>query len=254
MVQSGERVRDHSHRPNLRYPNDLDAAVAAAIDSAQTPDVVLAEPYQYLPWVRLGEVVDLSPYLDNPAYGLLDENYYPEILDRDATHDGRWGFPGLFSAQVMLYNQTWAGELGFPAVPETTAAFQRQACAAHQANADRTGGWIIDPSPGGSAAWLLSFDPALEQLLDFKSREVEAAYTFLSELYTEGCAWVPLEAYPDKNFALRQGLFYAVDTREIGYVAEAFEQTNSADEWTAIGYPNPQGEPVISLSGSPMWF
>ena len=234
---------------NLFYPNDLEAAVNAAIGSGQTPHVVLAEPYQYLPWAEMEEVVDLSPYLENPAYGISIEDYYPEILGRDDFFDGRWGFPGLFSGQVMLYNQTWAGELGFPAVPETTAVFQRQACAAHEANRDRTGGWIIDPSPGGATAWLLSFDPALDQLLDFKSREAEAAYTFLSELYTEGCAWYPLAAYPDEDFALRQGLFYAVDMRDIGYVAGAFDLANSGDEWTAIGYPNPQGEPVISLSG-----
>ncbi|MBN2044374.1 MAG: extracellular solute-binding protein [Anaerolineales bacterium] len=234
---------------NFYYPNDLDAAVTAVLGSSQMPDVVLAEPFQYLPWAEAGQVVDLNPYLKSPAYGLAWEDFYSPVFWRDDTRDGRWAFPGLFSAQVMLYNQTWARELGFESPPETPSAFQRQACAAHASNGDQTGGWMIDPAPGGAVAWILTFERYLDQLLDFKSRQVEAAYTFLSDLYTEGCAWYPAEPYPDEDFALRRGLFYAVNTSEIGYVAEAFDQLGSGDEWRVIGYPNPEGEPLVSLAG-----
>ena len=171
------------------------------------------------------------------------------MIGRDLYDDGRLAFPGLFSARVMLYNQSWAQELGYDQAPATPEAFTEQACAAHLANGDRTGGWMFDPSPGGAAAWLLSFDPWMQQRIDFKSEGVEAAYTFLSDLSRQGCAWSPTARYPDNTFADRLGLFYAVSTREIGYVAEAFESAGSADDWIAISYPNPEGEPVISLYG-----
>jgi multiple sugar transport system substrate-binding protein/sn-glycerol 3-phosphate transport system substrate-binding protein len=234
---------------NFHYPTELTAAVSVGIASGQTPDVVLAEPYQYLPWVAEGQAVDLDPYLESAAYGLPVEDFYPAILLRDGSREGRWAFPGLFSAQVMLYNQTWAKELGFKTIPQTSAAFLRQACEAHDLNGDDTGGWMIDTTPGGAAAWILAFEWHLDQLLDFKSRQVEAAYTFLSDLYTQDCAWYPTEAYPDEGFARRQGLFYAANTGELGYVADAYDAAGSTDAWLAIGYPNPDGKPLITLAG-----
>jgi ABC-type glycerol-3-phosphate transport system substrate-binding protein len=182
------------------HPNDLETAVTEAIAAGSPPVLVLAEPYQYLPWHDAGVVVELSPYVESAAYGLDLDSFYPAVIGRDLYTDGRLA-------------------------------------------------WMIDPSPGGAAAWLLAFDPWMRQRIDFKTEGVEAAYTFLSDLSRQGCAWSPTARYPDDAFVGRLGLFYAVSNREIGYVAEAFEAAGSLDNWTAVGYPNPEGEPVISLSG-----
>ncbi len=237
------------------YPADFEDAVQEAIATRRTPHVALANPYQYNAWREVGALVEMTPYLESPVYGLATEDlddFYPPILDRDVYGDARFGFPGLLSARVLLYNQTWAQELGFEAPPASAAAFTRQACTAHDASGDRTGGWMIDTSPGSAAAWLLAFEENLEtgSRYAFESDGVEAAFNFLSDLQVQGCAWQPTDAYPDQAFVDRQGLFYPVSTWEIRYVEEAFSQSTSTDQWTAIAYPNDLGESRISLYGA----
>jgi ABC-type glycerol-3-phosphate transport system substrate-binding protein len=205
------------------HPADLDSAMQEAVATQKTPDVVLANPYEYNLWNTVGVLVDMTPYLESPSYGLTAEElnqFYPVALARDLYAAGRLGFPGLLSARVLLYNQTWAQELGYETSPANAAGFTQQACAAHEANGDRTGGWMIDTSPGSAAAWLLAFTGNLEagSRYAFDDDGVEAAFTFLSNLQVEGCAWQPTSSYPDQAFVDRLGLFYPVSTREIGYV------------------------------------
>jgi len=237
------------------HPVDFESAVQEAIDGNTAPNVVLAHPYEYNAWQENNALVDLAPYLQNPSYGLVEgelTQIYPPMLARDRYGSERRGFPGLISARVLLYNQTWAGELGFEKPPTSAAGFTRQACAAHDANGDRTGGWMIDTSPGSAAAWLLAFTGGLESgsRYTFDSEGVEAAYTFLAELRAAGCAWQPSSAYPDQAFVDRLGLFYPVSTREISYVQQAFDQSDNTDLWTAIAYPNDLGESRVSLYGT----
>jgi ABC-type glycerol-3-phosphate transport system substrate-binding protein len=227
----------------------FELAVEEAIRNGQPPDLTLADPYQYLAWHAAGAVIDLTPYLESPAYGLDVGEFWPVLLGRDLQDGLRLGFPGLFSARVLLYNQSWAQELGFESPPDSAEDFARQTCAAHLENGDRTGGWIIDRTPGGAAAWLLSFEPALQRSLSFDSAQIVEAYRFLADLRQQGCAWLPFAPYPDAVFAERLGLFYSASSSEIGYVAEAFTAALNRDDWTAIGYPNNQGQPAISVSG-----
>jgi ABC-type glycerol-3-phosphate transport system substrate-binding protein len=78
---------------------------------------------------------------------------------------------------------------------------------------------------------------------------VEDAFTFLRELYDEGCAWIADSQYPDNEFADRLGLFAAGTLSGIPYQADAFQQTDNDDQWTVIPYPSSEDKPVISVYG-----
>lgn len=236
------------------HPNDLESAVTTSLQTTGAPDVVLAFPYQYQSWRAIDALAILNDYLDSPAYGLGDawlEDVYPVFWERDVYGGQRVGIPGLFYGQVLLYNRTWAQELGFSAPPQDADGFTSQACAASQANRDGTGGWLIDTNPGTATAWLLAFAGTLEDGEGYaiETPEVKAALTFLSDLRVNGCAWRPADFYPDAAFAGRRGLFYPVSTKEIGYVAAVFEDSESQDSWGPIGYPNDLGETSISVYG-----
>jgi ABC-type glycerol-3-phosphate transport system substrate-binding protein len=222
--------------------------VTEAVAIGQSPDVVLADPEQYFLWSQAGAVVDLEPYVQHPSYGMSLDDLYPAMAARDVVSRTRLAFPGLMIGRVLLYNLSWAETLGFDSPPSSTDSFLQQACAAHQSNGDRTGGWMI--SSAAAPAWLLAFQETPGQMLDFKSAAVEETYNFLLDLNGQGCAWQPSEPYPDQAFVDRLGLFYSVSTREIGYVAEAFDASSSRDEWASIGYPNAGGESSVSLYGS----
>lgn len=235
------------------HPDDFETALEDAFAASNPPDIILAHPYQYLPWAEAGQLVELTPYLESAAYGnpTFQEDFYPVFAGRDLYDGQRWGIPSLFIGQVMLYNQTWAQELGFPNAPANAAAFQQQACAAAEANGGITGGWIIDGTQGGASAWLLAFAGELEKSgqYRFSSDEVEQGLAFLAGLKEEGCAWQPTAPYPDQAFVDRLGLFYSVSTRDIPFVYSAFTESGSTDKWIATGYPNTAGNNLMSVHG-----
>lgn len=235
-------------------PEEFETAMQEAIAVGNGPQVVLAYPYQYQAWAEAGAVVDLTPYLDNSAYGIdanTLEDFYPVFLTRDVYGEERWGFPGLFSANILLYNQSMAEDLGFSNVPETAEAFQTQACAASEASGGLEGGYMAVSTPGSAAAWLLSYSGALVengQYL-FEMDPVAQAFTFLADLKEAGCAWTPASFYPDADFFGRLGLFYPVTTHELPYIEASYQASESRDDWVAMGFPNETGEPLVSVFG-----
>jgi ABC-type glycerol-3-phosphate transport system substrate-binding protein len=236
----------------FEHPDDLEAAM----EEGGLPDVVLAFPYQYNAWVEAGiPFVELSDYLASPNYGLSAveiSEIYPVFLERDVYGGERLGFPGLFYGQTLLYNRTWAQELGYANPPLSDEQFISQACAATQANEDGTGGWMINTQPGGASAWLLAYAKNLESGTggyQFDIPEVTSAFTFLTELRAADCAWQPSSLYAYDSFAARKGLFYTVSTRDVGAITDAFDTASNRDTWDLIGLPNDRGETGISVYG-----
>jgi ABC-type glycerol-3-phosphate transport system substrate-binding protein len=238
------------------HPDDLEAAVDTALEEGGLPDVVLAFPYQYNAWGEAGVAyVELSDYLDSPAYGLTaDESaeIFPVFWERDVYVGERFGVPGLFYGQTLLYNRTWAQELGYPNPPLSDEQFITQACAAAEINADGTGGWMINTQPGSAAAWLLAYAQNLELSTggyQFDIPEVTSAFTFLTELRSAECAWQPASQHAYDSFAARKGLFFSASTRDVSAIADAFDAANNPDTWDLIGLPNDRGETAISVYG-----
>lgn len=239
----------------FEHPDDLEAAMQSATESGDLPDLVLAFPYQYNAWREAGvSFTPLDDYLASPAYGLDEDQIaaiYPIFLSRDVYSGERLAFPGLFYGQVLLYNRTWAQELGMTNPPLSNEQFIRQACAAAAENDDGTGGWMINTLPGSAAAWLLAYAGNLESPNGYQLNlpEITSAFNFLSELYTADCAWQPGSQYAYDSFAARKGLFYSVTTRDIPAITAAFDAAGNLDTWDLIGLPNDRGETAISIYG-----
>jgi ABC-type glycerol-3-phosphate transport system substrate-binding protein len=130
----------------------------AALEESAAPQVVIGFPEHALSWGD--HVVELDLYVEDPLYGLSSSevsDFSPVIWSQDEVNGKRYGVPAQRTARFLLYNQTWARELGFNSPPGTASEFERQACAAHKAlgsdqdpNNDPLGGWLIDThlSPG----------------------------------------------------------------------------------------------------------
>lgn len=239
----------------FEHPDDLEAAIETAIEEGVLPDVVLAYPYQYNAWADAGvSFLDLSDYVESSNYGLTAAEaaeIYPVFWERDVYSGERIGFPGLFYGNVLLYNHTWAQELGYNDPPLSSQQFSLQACASAETRDDGTGGWMINTQPGSAAAWLLSFAGGLESGTgyQFDLPEITSAFTFLAGLRTDGCAWRSSSLYPYQSFAERKGLFYSISTRELNEIAAAFDEADFLDTWDLIGFPNDQGDPAIGVYG-----
>ncbi|HET7144081.1 MAG TPA: hypothetical protein VFI68_08690, partial [Anaerolineales bacterium] len=195
---------------------NLYETVTASLPTSEKPDLVIALPENALEWYANGVVADLTPYVEDPKYG-IDSMDIPFIFwNQDLTSDARVGIPAQRTAQFLLWNETWAGELGFNSAPASAEDFQKQACEAHQTMTrdgstqnDFMGGWIVDTDPMTAYAWMLAFDGGVLEGdgYRFLAPNNLDAFKFLRELSETSCAWQVTETDPWTAFANREALF-----------------------------------------------
>ncbi|PJH75392.1 MAG: hypothetical protein CO064_06920 [Anaerolineae bacterium CG_4_9_14_0_8_um_filter_58_9] len=244
--------------------------VDSALTSTRRPDLVVALPEQTFTWEAKGAVVDLNPYLYDPAWGLTAN----EIADipatfwtQDPVNGQRLGAPAQRSARFLFYNQTWARELGFSAPPATADEFRQQACAANayyrqDANKqnDGYGGWIVNTQPDTMLSWLLAFGGGVVMVgqsptikdgeIHFATPANQSALEFLKGLYDEHCAWISTEPNPYESFARRSALFVTGDLAEAPRLTQTLARLNNSDEWTLLPFPGLNGAVLVTSGPS----
>ncbi|RJP51867.1 MAG: hypothetical protein C4586_03690, partial [Anaerolineaceae bacterium] len=106
--------------------------VTASLPTEARPDLVIALPEHAQGWYADGVATDLTDYIDDPIYG-IDSGDIPYVFwNQDLAGEARVAFPAQRNAQFLLWNETWAGKLGFDSVPDTADVFREQACSARQ--------------------------------------------------------------------------------------------------------------------------
>ena len=230
--------------------NELFQNVETSSSASNDPQLVIGLPeYAYL-WNADGDVVDLTDYVNDPKYGLSDGDVkdIPSIFwDQDEVGGKRLGIPAERSARFLLYNSSWARELGFNSAPVTADDFQKQACAAHATmlkdkdkSNDAMGGWLVDMQATTALSWLTAFGGGVLEGngYHFLTPNNVAAFTFVKQLYDDKCAWTasdPSSIYD--AFANRKALFSTASLEELSDQARAFGAANNSDEWTVLAFP-----------------
>lgn len=246
-------------------------AVNAALESGETPDLVAALPEQTLAWDASASVVDLSPYLSDPAWGLGSDmiaGFPPVFWSQDNLAGKQLGVPAQRSARFLFYNKTWAHELGFDGPPATEDEFRQQACAANASfrtdaslQNDGYGGWIVDPEWQTTYSWLLAFGGGVVvpvpargvvdgNVYGFRTDPNLAALQFLKGLYDDHCAWISTEPTPFDSFARRSALFVSGDLADVPMAKESMSRLNNADEWTLVPFPGTNGSVLVTYGPS----
>ncbi|HQV63019.1 MAG TPA: hypothetical protein PKV19_03390, partial [Anaerolineales bacterium] len=144
---------------------NLYETVTASLPTAEKPDLVIALPEHALGWNDDGVITDLTPYTNDPMYGIDSSDIPPVFWDQDVSGDVRVAVPAQRTARFLLWNKTWAGELGFDSSPAAPEDFRQQTCRAQQsmlkdesAQNDFMGGWIVDTETPTAYSWMLAFD------------------------------------------------------------------------------------------------
>lgn len=244
----------------------------AARQEGELPGLVAAYTEQMLYWdAGAYSLLDLSRYMDDAVWGLSTEevhDFYAEVWEREGlkwkvrgAQDGlRIGLPWYRSGTLLVYNQTWAEELGFAAPPSTPDELQRQACAAASANRqdgdrenDGSGGLLISQDASVLLSWVFAFGGQIVQQggqgYHFVSPEFKQALQYLHNLYTEGCAWQSDDPVPSREFANRKALFLPVSVRELLAVQQALIDVGNQDVWIVLPFPSPEGPAVLEVHG-----
>ena len=258
--QWGIHVTAQAHGDDLVYLDDMNAA----FEAGELPDITAA-PSQFLRfWYQGGiPIRDLNEFVNSDIWGFSQAQlnaFLPTFWKADVAGDVRLGIPAYRNGHFLIYNQTWAQNLGFDTYPQTSADFAAQICAAAEANLydsilnnNGTGGWIYDDSAITSLSWLEAFSGAdfidLDGNINFELESNQAALEYLYDLYAQDCAWTGKQSSPYQYFSDRFALFYSGESDDI-LVQEAYdEENNSTDEWRLLPYPSDENRPVIYVDG-----
>jgi len=212
------------------------------------PNMVIAFPEHAIGWQEY--VVDLNAYVHDPIFGIrsLEISDFPSVVWMQDEVDGqRLGMPAQRTARFILYNQTWARELGYDSPPETSSDFERQACAANKALAkdedetnDALGGWLIDDHAMTPLSWMLAFDGGVQEEdgYRFMAPGNIDAFKYLKILQQKSCAWVASpEMLAYDRFASRQALFATASLEDLVDQSRSFGALGSNDEWVVLPFP-----------------
>lgn len=250
--------------------DELSANLAAAIQDGKSPELVVGYLHQALEWEQQLALVDMTPYVNDPQWGLTvyeQADFYAPFWEQALVSGRRLGLPAMLSGMFLYYNRTWARELGYTESPTTPEQFRQQACAAHQAmrlddspQNDGLGGWIIGGQDQINYAitlgWIFAYGGQVvsapsngESPYQFASPENAEALSYLRQLYDDGCTWLAESPYLEEPFANRLGLFASGSVLNTLYQSEILRQVGSQDEWTLLPFPSPDGEPAFDAYG-----
>jgi len=228
----------------------------ASIQSGDLPQIVQAYTSAINNWDQVDVVVDLEQYVYDEDYGLTAEeleDIYPTVLNLGVNMDGkRLAWPLSQSANAMVYNHTWAQELGFDAAPTSPEELKAQLCAAAEAN-------LTDDNPDNDGGTGLVWYPNANNLLgfihafggdllndegtayEFNTAEVKAAAMYINDLKASGCTF-ETESYPNPEQANRLALVTTSSTNGLKYYGYAYaDGAFPDDEWGFLPFVGPNG-------------
>jgi len=186
----------------------------------------------------------------DPAYGLSAaeaSDFYPVFWSQELVAGRRVGMPAQRSARFLLYNQSWARQLGFARAPQTETEFREQACSAHaeltlddDPGNDGMGGWLVDTDATTFISWMTAFGGGVLEGSGYRflgPRNLEAA-TFVKQLYDDACAWLSRGGSDQATaFAGRRALFATAGLEELSGYGRAMAAAENPDAWTVLSFP-----------------
>ena len=236
--------------------SDLEDKINAGIQSGDLPHVTQAYTSGLKNWDTVDLVVDLNQFVNDKTHGLTEDeiaDIYPGVYGLGVSSDGaRLGWPLSQSANVMVYNITWAKELGFDAPPTTPEELKTQLCAAAEANEtddnpdnDGTGGMVWFPSTSNYLSFLHAYGGtelnADGTAYDFNTDAAKAAALYVNDLKASGCTF-ETESYPNPEQANRLALVTLSSTSGLKYYGYAYaDGLFPDDEWGFLAFPGPDG-------------
>ena len=233
--------------------------VTASLPTLDKPDLVIALPEHALEWSEGGVVTDLTPYVEDPLYG-TDAGDIPFVFwNQDKTGETRVAVPAQRTARFLVWNETWAGELGFDSAPDTPDDFKQQACRAQKSmlkdespQNDFKGGWLVDTEAMTAYAWLLAFEGGILDGSDYRFLTPNniAAFKYLRELSEENCAWQTADAEIYTAFANRESMLVTASLEDLPEMARAMAAANSTDKWKVTSFPGEHEDTLIVYGSS----
>lgn len=237
---------------------DLYAKMIAGIAGGALPELVVAYQNQAAAYQVEDALVDLTPYVEHPVYGIDDpEDFFEGFYNQDVNAmfgNQRLGFPPNRSIEALYYNRTWLEELGYDAPPTTWDEFAEMAAAATD-EAAGTYGYALRDDASNVFAMAISRGGSITTPdgsgYELDTPEVRESLLFMKGLYDAGYAHRIAERYGEQSdFANRKVLFTIGTTAGLPYYAAAIEQGEAGSfEWSVAPLPHTTRRAQINVYG-----
>lgn len=232
--------------------------VTSSLSKPEQPDLVIALPEHAQEWFENNAVINLNDYVEDATYGFDSSDIADAFWNQDLAGDARIAIPAQRTAQILLWNETWANELGFNSAPTSIENFRKQTCGAHASKLkdeftenDTTGGWFVNTEAMTAYSWLLAFDGGIveEGNYRFMNPNNIDSFRFMRELSESSCAWQSTND-PILSFANREALLITTSLEELPTVARVFANLNNQDTWKVLPFPNAENGVVVVYGSS----
>lgn len=238
---------------------DIYNKMIAGIAGGVMPQLVVAYQNQAAGYQVENALVDLTPYVEHPVYGIDDpsdffEGFYMQDVN-PMFNNQRLGFPPNRSIEVVYYNKTWLEELGFDGPPTTWEEFAAMAAAATDEAAGTYGYALRDDASNVFAMAISrggSITPANGEGYVFNTPEIRDSLLFMKDLYDAGYARRIAERYGDQSdFANGKVLFTMGSTSGLPYYASAIAEGEAGEfEWSVTPLPHTTRRAQINVYGA----
>lgn len=189
--------------------------------------------------------VDLFPYahIEDGKYAL------PETIEEYSSSDVAiiTSLPFTRSARYLLYDQSFAMELGFEQAPDNFEAFTEQICAANaywKTDDDQTndgyGGYLLD----GDTNWQEPFGWIARDLgLDGEENALDPSVSLLDieKARDDGCIWYQNGENKFQSLKDRRALVISIDLQDGADIEGARKMLGISDDLKLIPFPQQHG-------------
>lgn len=245
-----------------RY-DDIYNKMIAGMRTGDVAELIVAYQNQSATYFLAEGIVDLTPYVDSPKWGLSakdQEDFFPGFLSQDLSGTVRLGFPPNRSMEVLYYNEDWLKELGVQTPPKTWDEFAKICCAAKdkpfskRLNPKTSLGYELSVDTSRFAAMVFSRGGSLmkEDLSAYTLNTPEAKETlvFLKKLMDSKCASLVAEQYGDQaDFGAGSLLFSIASSSGIPSFIQTVKQ-GAQFQWNMAALPTTKDKPVQNVYGA----
>ena len=213
--------------------SDIYNKMLVGLQGGSLPDLVVAYQNMALAYHEAEGIVDLTPYMQSPKWG-IDEpgDFVQSFLAQDNIDGVQIGLPPNRSMEVIYYNVDWLTELGYENPPRTWEEFGemcRKAKAqpfSRSDNPERSLGLLIDPDASRLATLVFSRGGEFMQggRYTFDTPQANQALEQMRQLAQEEAVEVLSEDYGDtREFAVGSLLFILDSTSGLPFVQNAVD-------------------------------
>ena len=226
--------------------------------------LVVAYQNQARAYYQADGIVDITPYMDSPQWGLSPEersDYAQAFLEQDNLGGVQVGFPPNRSMELLYYNVDWLRELGFDEPPATWDDFaamcrlaQEQPFSKNESPA-RSLGFLLDVDASRFAAMVFSRGGELVDSTGsayaLDSPEVKAVLALIQELARDGAIDIASERDVEVNeFVTGQILFSQDSSSGLPFYKSGIEDSGLDFKWGVTHPPQTGSKPVVDVYGA----